>query len=408
MVKEKYQFSIVETSFNIVASRVESIRKKNITKTGYRVYRDDLIGIFGQLGQTDREPWREAEENLANKLEYPFEPVKDLSETRCTVSDLDDARLLGELEDVLAIARDKHPDFKIGNKVNLTDTTVTLSNDQGTWLSHRDKVMSVGLLLKHKDSTSIFDTGLMYQARKWDRDFFLSQLEEMIRSYNTLLPLPDGEVCIVVEASLLASKLASELHGEKVGFRSSLLLKDFGQQAFSKDFTFYLDFDDNEQYNVPFFDAEGTVIPERRVDLIKDGVVLKAYTDRRTAARFGMPLTGSAACAYDGAPALGAANFNIGRSPKTVKELLNGRPGIVIIMASGGDFTEEGKFASPVQLALLTDGEKFLGRLPEFHISGDLYDIFGKNFIGYSADRFLAGEHALVVKMDIERSQATA
>ena len=407
MVKEKYQFSIVETSYNVVASRLESIRKKNITKTGYRVYKDGLIGIYGQLGQPEQEPWSEAEENLGNKLAYPFEPVKDRSETRCLVSSLDDARLFSELEAVLAIARDKHPDFSISNKVNLTDTTVTLSNDQGTWLSHQDKVLSVGLLLKHKDSTSIFDTGLMYQAREWDRAYFLRGLEEMTRSFNTLLPLPDEEVCIVAEASLLASKLASELHGEKVGFKSSLLLEDFGRQAFSKDFTFYLDFDEKEQYNVPFFDAEGTIIPEQRVDLIKNGIVLRAYTDRRTAGRFGMLLTGSAACAYDGVPALGASNFNIERSPKTVRELLDGRPGVVIIMASGGDFTEEGKFATPVQLALLTDGEKFLGRLPEFHISGDLYEIFGQNYIGYSADRFLSGEHALVVKMDIEKPQAT-
>jgi PmbA protein len=37
-----------------------------------------------------------------------------------------------------------------------------------------------------------------------------------------------------------------------------------------------------------------------------------------------------------------------------------------------------------------------------------LYDIFGKDYIGYSQDKFLFNQHALVVKMKIEAGRSAA
>jgi predicted Zn-dependent protease len=74
------------------------------------------------------------------------------------------------------------------------------------------------------------------------------------------------------------------------------------------------------------------------------------------------------------------------------------KEGILVTIASGGDFTADGNYASPVQVAYLTDGENLLGRLPELTISGSVFDFFGKNFIGLAADKyFLAGNERLAV-----------
>ncbi len=257
-------------------------------------------------------------------------------------------------------------------------------------------------MLKHRESVNIMDSFLVYQTRTWDPDFFMRELDRMVSGYNQTVALPDEEVYIVTSADLLTSKLVDELNGEKVGYKNSLLTGDFGRQRFHDQFTFYLDWDPDMHYHTPFFDAEGTVIESGRVNLIEKGIVRQAYTDKRTADRFQMPLTGSAVSAYDGVPTMGAANTSIERSEKTLKSLLNGHPGLIVVIASGGDYTDEGRFASPVQLGLLTDGERILGRVPECSISGHLYDLFGKNFIGCSQDRFLFHEHALVVRMDVQ------
>ena len=59
---------------------------------------------------------------------------------------------------------------------------------------------------------------------------------------------------------------------------------------------------------------------------------------------------------------------------------------VYIVMCSGGDTTPDGNFATPVQVAFLCRDGKFVGRLPEIGVSGNLFDIYGKNFIGQAED----------------------
>ena len=401
MIREKYQINIVETSLSIVQNRIDSVRKKNITRTGYRVYKNGNVGMYSQLGESEPDPWGYAAENLIRQpVSYPFAPDHSIRQERVIASDLKDHQIMADLERLLEQARKDNPDFILSNKVNVTQISMLLENSLNTRLYHSDKVLSVGILLKHRESASIMDAFLGYRARCWDPDLFTSALNQLTQAYLTPMPFPDKEVLVVAEADLLAGKLISELNGEKVGYKSSLFAGDMGRKVFHDDFSFFLDWNEQDQYHTPFFDAEGTVCPDnRQISLINRGVIEKAYTDKRTADLFNMPLTGSAVCPYDGVPALGAGNFNIMRSEKTLTELLDGRPGVLIAMASGGDYTEEGKFATPVQLAFLTDGKKLLGRLPEFNVSGNLYDLFGRDYIGFSSDRFWGGEPMLVVKM---------
>jgi PmbA protein len=72
----------------------------------------------------------------------------------------------------------------------------------------------------------------------------------------------------------------------------------------------------------------------------------------------------------------------IKRTGKDLKTLLGGQPGIVILLAAGGDFTPQGDYATPVQLAMLCDGERLIGRLSEFNLSSNVYEMFGNGFRG--------------------------
>ena len=55
---------------------------------------------------------------------------------------------------------------------------------------------------------------------------------------------------------------------------------------------------------------------------------------------------------------------------------------VYVVLASGGDTTPEGHFATPVQMAYLMDHGTLVGRLPELNISGDFYDMLGKDYLG--------------------------
>lgn len=118
--------------------------------------------------------------------------------------------------------------------------------------------------------------------------------------------------------------------------------------------------------NSPFFDAEGVVNNEYRYALIEKGVIKTPYTDKRTARKFNLPLTGNSDSLYDGVPEVGFINHKIEESQKTLKELLSGEIGIFVMVSSSGDF------AAPVQCAFLFDGERLIGKLPELQLSSNI------------------------------------
>ena len=55
MIKEKYVEKTSQLAVNIENNRVESVRRKDITKTAIRVYSENKLGVAGGLGKIDEE-----------------------------------------------------------------------------------------------------------------------------------------------------------------------------------------------------------------------------------------------------------------------------------------------------------------------------------------------------------------
>jgi PmbA protein len=383
-------------------SQIDSVRKKNITKSGCRVYADGFLGISGTLGEATEQTWAEAEANLTLQIPYPFVPEKNSQRTRdLRQTDLTDEQLINKTEALLVVLRERYPDFTFSNKVSMTETEISLKNDAGLDLISIDKTVNFGLLVKHKSSVNIFDTFLMRQDRIFDQEALLHDAQEMLGNFGQELSLPaTGKVLVVMELDLISGKMLESLNGESVARGASLFCNKMGSKAFSDQFNYVQD-RTAEKMHTPFFDSEGVQNPDDSCSLIAEGVILQAYSDKKNAAVLGAQSTGAAGGSYDETPSLGQPPVSISPGSKTLKELLNGEKALLIAMASGGDYTAQGDFASPVQLGMLTDGEHLLGRLPEFNIRGNLFELFGDDFIGVSSDKALFGERALVVRMQV-------
>ena len=72
----------------------------------------------------------------------------------------------------------------------------------------------------------------------------------------------------------------------------------------------------------------------------------------------------------------------------------------LLVQFYGGGFSDTGEYAMPVQMSYLTDGEKILGRLPPFTMRSNLFDMFGKDFIGTSKHTDIWNKGMLLVKME--------
>jgi len=406
MIKEKYIRRVKEISINVVQTEIESIRKKDITKTGLRVYENGFIGIAGAVGKANEaELEKRAIENLKLKIPYSYKVsenlVKEVDYRREILSDKD---FVKEIEELLTALRTEFPDFIFSNKIKIREVETKLLNDIGLDLTHKDRAIIIELIIKEKTSVNVFDAFAVYEDREYNKDSLLNNIRELLTAYKNEVELPlEGKqpVVFIEDDELPLMKLIDELNGYKVGTGASLFKDFIGQKKFSENFTLYQSVEEEDLTEHEFFDAEGTINEGDKYALIENGKIICPYTDKKTASQFNLPLTGSASAEYDKVPSLSPRNFKVASSNKKLKELLNGQLAIAVLIASGGDFTAEGVFGSPVQLAFLTDGEKLLGRLPELTISSELYAMFGEDYIGRSEDKAFVGQKALVFNMNV-------
>ena len=406
MIREKYIKNYNEISINIVQSNIESIRKKDITKTGFRVYENDFIGIAGAVGNVNEaELEKGAIENLKLEIPYPYEVSTNMIKSVDYRKEiLSNEEFVKEVEELLEILRQEFPDFIFSNKIYIQEFETKLTNDGGLDLSHIDRIFVMSIVIKEKSSINVFDGFLSYIDREYDRDIILDNIREVLTAYKNEVKLPKvGKLPVIFTEydSLPLMKIINEMNGYKVGTGASLFTDFIGEKKFSDKFTLYQSAEEEDLIVTEFFDAEGVVNPDFIYTLIEKGKIITPYTDKKTAAQFNLPLTGSASADYDKVPSLEPKNLKVKTSDKSLKELLNGELGVLVYIASGGDFTQEGVFGTPVQLAFLTDGEKLLGKLPELKVSGELYSMFGEDYIGKSKDKALLGQRAMALNLDV-------
>ncbi len=403
MIKELYQIKLYETTLNVTQTSIDSIRKKNITKSGCRVYENGYIGVAGTFGEATKDTWERAIKNLELKIPYDYDVSKDAQRTRdLRILDLSPEQFVDKSEKFLETLRTEFPEFIFSNKIKLIETEVVLKNDIGLEYLNYDKSVFLELIFKHVNSVNIFDSGVFYQGREFDIDKILEETRPQLKAFNNEVELPNLEKALVIVGDETLDKISESLNGESLGRGTSMFNKKVGTKAFSDNFTFYGDLSD-EAFHVPFFDAEGSVLENDICSLIENGVILRGYTDKKNSKEFSFMNTASASASYDDVPTLGIMNISIKKSDKTFVELVGGEPVIFAVVASGGDCTNNGDFATPVQMAYLMQNGKYIGKLPEFSMGGNIYEIFGNDYIGLSKDKFAFNQNLLICRMNINK-----
>ncbi len=407
-MKEIYTQTDKSTTLSISNNQVHSVRNKTIASTGLRVYKKDCIGVAGAQGKVDlKELEKKADEMLKMKISYPYAPGKENKvKVERKINLPADFDLTLETNEIIDGIVKEQPDFILSHQISLHEVESSLSNEQGLDLMYRDSFLGIGLVFKEKSSANIMDGYYGYAGRDYDRKLFIDSYLKILKAYKTKVDLPEKKTLPVVfscDGAILA-KLNSDLNGLQIGTGSSLLTSYLGKDKFHKDLTIWQSNNPDDGL-LPFFDMEGTVNPDYRVALIENGKILKGYTDKKVAAKYNLPYTGCASGSYDSIPKLGQAALQLKPSQKTLKELLNGELGVYVYISSGGDFTSNGEYGAPVQLAFLTDGENLLGRLPELSIGSHLFDMFGKDYIGVSSDKIYPHDFAYYLAMDMKVSK---
>ncbi len=392
MIKELYKITTIETTLNVTNNYIDSIRNKHITKSCCRVYDGEYIGISSTLGDETEEVWKEAEENLKLKITYKYKPESNKKRTRNLCENIDSESFVSDAEKLMEQMRMKFPEFIFNNKIILTQTITRLTNDAGLEYEDNDRIFVISMTVKHVDSANVFDTMVYGIMRSWDADKFLAEAEAQLNAYCKSTELPkDCKVLINADFQTIGAKLTEYMNGRLIGKESSPFSSKLGEKLFSSKLTVY-SYRGDESILMPFFDSEGSTCEDDKCALIENGILLRPYSDKMNSDEFGFTNTASAGGAYDDVPTLSADTVWLKDSGKTYAELVDGKEWINAVLISGGDCTNEGDFSSPVQIAYLMKGTEYIGRLPEFNVSGNIYDLFGEDYVGTSSDRALFGD----------------
>lgn len=407
MIRELYQVIEREVTLNVNVGRIDSVRKKNIAKSGCRVYDGGFIGTSGCFGEPTEETWKAAEAALGREVPCPHGPETGKKRTRDLRSEeLTPEEFIKRAEIFLATICEEFPQFVLSNKIKMVETEEHLSNDAGLQYSDLDRQYVLSIVVKEKGSPNVFDTFLFSEGRSLDVEKWLSDAREILSAHLTPVPMPEGNepifLCSATGDNLAEFDILSKaFSGREYKTGTSLYQGRLGEKLFSERVDLLMDRTSEDTYITrSFFDCEGTTLDGDKVAFVENGVFTRLMLDKKFAALFETESTGCAYGDYDDAPSFYSAALVVGSTGETVRELTSGRNAILLSTASGGDWTDDGTYASPVQCAYLYRDGKLVGRLPEFSITVKVDDLFNDNFIGCSCDTLL-GQRMLVFKADI-------
>ncbi|MCR5816816.1 MAG: hypothetical protein K6F91_08040 [Ruminococcus sp.] len=399
LITSKYDYSEVQ----IEETKIKAFNKDSRTDRSYRVYDGEYAGIqYIQGSIDDEEGYKKAQDNLALKRPYKFTLEtgtrhRDKTERRYT-----DKELMEIAREAVEHLKTHYPDFIFSGSVFTDKRTMSMTNTLGLDYSNTDSQLCMQIVFKHKDSKDLDDGWFSIGQRKFDFKKFADMAENYLSNFTNTVELPE-ELIIQDQYYGYMSKFYECLDAENIALGTSLLKDKIGQKVFADSFTLSHDVTDKETWFAPFFDGEGVTCEGDRHIYIENGVILSGYADKHTADKYGAPHTGSAGLNMKDVPYNGYTNFRIQRSDKTVKELLDGRLSVVPIRAAGGGYNDKGEFVTPVQNAMLCDGERFIGRLPEFTFKGNMFDMFGKDFIGVGSDDPVFNDKQILVRMQYSK-----
>ncbi len=397
-------------TLNVTAGKIDSFREKEETTSTVRVYEDGFVGIAGSLGRPDEETLTsKAKDALELRIPYPCALEGELDEgvlereVRNEKEIIPVPKLIPTMQSFLDRLGEECPRFAFSNKIGLKNEDAEYRNSCGRHLVSSTGRLSINLIAQNRGSGNLFDSAFGYSGDHFDEDVLVSKFKEQYDAFYKDVDLESGRYPVFFETSDLMGTFLQQFVGELYVAGASLLSGKLGQDVFSEKLTFQ---DDMNPYSHPgtcFFDDEGCVARNYRPTLIEKGRLVNLLTTKKSSSQFGLSNLGTAVAPYDGVPSLGFRGFYLEPTAESLRELVPGKA-IFVVLASGGDMTPDGHFATPVQMSYLMEDGRLVGRLPELNVSGDFFNLLGKDYIGAACGDPLDDSRMCAVMMDVARS----
>lgn len=368
---------------NITASKVDSLRINNDLENTVRVYDNGAIGVEGALGNVDFQQLEQsAKAKLAQGIPYPETHDKAINRSvDATKQILSDKEFIPAISALLNRLAAENPEFLFSNKILLNSMERTYENSDGTALEYKGNQFDCGLALKYKGSANIMDEFYGCESDYFNADEICRDVKKQCDAFLKQLPHIEDDEAVIISGYEPLQHAISHFVADLYFNKASLFDGKLGQKLFNDQLNLVIDRSPERQINIPFFDTEGVVNEDCINYLVKSGVLTKLITCKKSAAQYNTDNLGCAGAEYNGVPQAGGGGLNVLSTAKNLSELIKGKA-IYLSNTGGGDMTPSGDISMPSIVSYLYEDGKLLGKLPEFTVTGNLFDIFGKDFVG--------------------------
>ena len=404
MEKEFIKNTQRSVTLNVTAGKIDSFREIEKTTGTVRVYDNGCIGVAGCLGEPDEEKLTErAKEALAFGIPYPCSPEGPLE-----IADLREKEIIPipefipKMQEFLDRIGELCPKFALSNKISLANNRTEYTNSKCRRLTSSGSNLSIELIVQNRGSGNLFDTFLGWSGDRFDPEMLLPYFKKQYDAFYNPVDIEPGRYPVVTDPGTMFMNYFQHFTADLYAAGASLVSGKLGQRIFSDRLTIRDDMNPETSPGVCFFDDEGCTAPDFRPTLIERGVLKGLLTTKKTAENYSVPNIGTASAQYDGVPDIGFHGFYVDKTADSLKKLVPGKA-IYVVVAAGGDVTPDGHFAAPVMMAYLLEDGELVGRLPQLTISGDFFDILGKDYIGAVHDDPIENITLCAAVMDVNK-----
>lgn len=388
---EKELFSSNEKSFtvNITNSSIDSMREKNTVRKSVRVIDNGKMGISGSRSDMDFEKLEMRAKKLCS-IEIPTGfnfPEGEKKQWNIIKHSFSNDDIVEIAESVLSSMNNAYPDFIFSNKVYYSQNNIQLRNSRGAEYSVNANELVLGLIYKHRESTSIMD-GFWFNVYydKPDIDEYVKRAEPFLRLHNNEVGL-DRETIKVIFPDYTGAMpfrfLTKHINGELYQRGASYFSKKQGEKLFGEHFTLR-DVNYMPEHGICSpFDGDGYMRAESELDIFTNGIFKNPLYDMKSAVMFNEQCTGTSSRAYNQSAAIGPNLLSVNSIDKTLKDI---DEGVIAMVTSGGDFQDNGEISIPLQLAFLVKNGEIKGKLPQLMLRGHIDNLFNNDYIGALQD----------------------
>lgn len=404
MEKEYILNKSESVTLNITGGKIDSYRKNNETTSTLRLYEQGFIGIAGALGNhSEAELMQKAENALKSKIPYVCNlDGKEIRNEDFSAQPVSDAEFVPVMQDFIDRVSLACPNFAISNKITKNKISSLYKNSSGREFSCKRSSLSVALLFQSRGSGNLMDAFYDDYGTAFEPDRMISDCKSIHDAFYVKTDIENGTYPVIFTPYDMFGTFLRNFSGEEYVSGASLLSGKLGKKIFSEKLSLASDRNALTNPEACFFDDEGQTVKDDRAFFIENGELKLVTASKNSAKKFGLPVSKTSASAYDGVPSGSYSRLYVRPTAENLAQLLP-QKAILAVIASGGDTTPDGHFATPVQLAFLVENGRPVGRLPELNISGDFFDMLGSGFIGAAKSNVIGTETMCVAEMKVEK-----